>query len=136
MGASGNNAADAPSSSARQRGNAWPALPEKEDNMRKSTKPHITVKCVANNYAASNQRIVEFSDGLGKGNGGLISIRQDDQGKLIVNLDRLEGCVSPEAAAHELLAALKRALNANDNPGKDYDWTTEAETAIAKAEGK
>jgi hypothetical protein len=39
------------------------------------------------------------------------------------------------AAAPELLQVLKRALEAAENPGKDYDWTTEAEAAIAKAEG-
>lgn len=32
-----------------------------------------------------------------------------------------------------LVAALRRALEANDNPGKDYDWTTEAEQAIKQA---
>lgn len=38
------------------------------------------------------------------------------------------------AAAPDLLAALRRALEADENPGKDYGWQTVARAALAKAE--
>ena len=36
----------------------------------------------------------------------------------------------------QLLEALRRAVQAQDNPGTDYDWTSEAEAAIADATGE
>lgn len=47
-------------------------------------KPKITVNCVANQYAADNEQIVEFS--FSNGIGGLISLRSTEGGKIIVEL--------------------------------------------------
>lgn len=52
-------------------------------------KPSVTTRCVANTYAASNERIVEFSGALG---GGLISLRNTEQG-LVVEIYRCDECV-------------------------------------------
>ncbi len=50
-------------------------------------KPRVTTKCVANGYAAPNERIVEFSH---KGKGGLISIAENAAGELVVNIYRCD----------------------------------------------
>ena len=46
----------------------------------------VITRCVADNYAASNERIIEFIDTAG--HGGLISFRilNDDAGTLLVNV--------------------------------------------------
>lgn len=55
-------------------------------------KPRVVTGCVANHYAASNERIIEYSfpdtgDGAGP-LGGLISFRLLNDGTPIVNLYR------------------------------------------------
>jgi hypothetical protein len=54
-------------------------------------KPRVLVKCVANTYSAPNERIIEYSDGNGKG--GLIAFRilqdgPDGTHRLLVELYR------------------------------------------------
>ena len=49
-------------------------------------KPSVLIKCVANNYAAPNERIVEFD-------GGLIRFVNADDGMLYVSLYRLDNNV-------------------------------------------
>lgn len=46
-------------------------------------KPKIITKCVANNYASANERIIEFSNGE---IGGLISFRILEGGKMSVHV--------------------------------------------------
>lgn len=46
-------------------------------------KPQINLRCVANNYAASGERIAEFTDPNDAGGGGLISIRHTDEGTVV-----------------------------------------------------
>lgn len=54
-------------------------------------RPKITVKCVADDYAnRSIERIVEFSDGLPGGKGGLIALRRMDDGTLRVDVYRTD----------------------------------------------
>lgn len=53
-------------------------------------KPTVKLKCVANNYAAPNERIVEVFDNKTK-HGCLISIRVSDDGTLIVEPYRGDG---------------------------------------------
>ena len=48
-----------------------------------SKKPRVTVLCVANRYAAPNERIIEVGSGS-KGVGCLISLREIADGTLIV----------------------------------------------------
>ena len=49
-------------------------------------RPSVQTKCVANQYAADNERIVEFSSDCG---GGLIDFYQDkESGKLHVTVYR------------------------------------------------
>lgn len=48
-------------------------------------KPKVTVNPVANQYAAKNERIIEYSH---NGLGGLIALRGTDDGKLVVDLYR------------------------------------------------
>ena len=45
------------------------------------SKPRVRLKCVANNYAGPNERIIEFSHNNG---GGLISLSPTDDGRLLV----------------------------------------------------
>lgn len=47
-------------------------------------KPRVLTRCVANNYAAPGQRIVEYSFPNGKG--GLISFDLDNEGNARVDL--------------------------------------------------
>lgn len=47
-------------------------------------KPSVTLKCPANQYTGPNERIVEFS--FGNGMGGLISLRELDNGKCRVEV--------------------------------------------------
>lgn len=56
-------------------------------------KPRVTTRCVANNYAAPGERIVEFSNGArsaGQLKGGLISLRTTEDGRLLVQLYQLD----------------------------------------------
>lgn len=56
-------------------------------------KPRVLTKCVANHYAASNERIVEFSFPGTKDHeqkGGLVSFRRLSDGTTIVNLYGLD----------------------------------------------
>lgn len=50
-------------------------------------RPKVTTKCVADRYAAPNERIVEFS--APSGAGGLMSFVLHDDGTLTVDLYRL-----------------------------------------------
>ena len=50
-------------------------------------KPRIVTNCVANHYAAPNERIIEF-DGTDRDHGGLISIRIMDDGRMRVDVYR------------------------------------------------
>lgn len=54
-------------------------------------KPKIITKCVANNYASPNERIVEFSNGT---IGGLISFRILDDGKMSVHVYQQDPAVT------------------------------------------
>lgn len=65
-------------------------------------KPKVMTKCVANSYAAPNERIVEFSNGQA---GGLISFRTMPDGSLAVNIYQQDKTVSvtvskPSRAGH------------------------------------
>ena len=59
------------------------------------SKPRVTTKCVANTYAAPNERIIEISSGnrRGTGNGCLVSIRDMDDGTLLIQVYRADGGV-------------------------------------------
>jgi hypothetical protein len=50
-------------------------------------KPKVATKCVASHYARPSERIVEFFDGR---SGGLISIRRDFKGRLLVEVYRAD----------------------------------------------
>jgi hypothetical protein len=54
-------------------------------------RPSVKTKCVAGQYAAANERIVEFSGPTGTG--GLISFTAGPEGKLLVQLYRLDPLV-------------------------------------------
>lgn len=57
-------------------------------------KPSVTTRCVANNYAAAGERIVEFSaHGASGPVGGLISFRLADCGSLTVEVYRCSDAV-------------------------------------------
>ena len=59
--------------------------------MSKTHKPKVITKCVANNYALPNERIIEYTfgpDGNGGSIGGLIRFLQTDEGRYIVLLYR------------------------------------------------
>lgn len=56
-------------------------------------KPSVNLKPVAGNYAAPNERIIEFSNGrksMDALKGGLISIRTLDDGSVVVDVYRLD----------------------------------------------
>jgi hypothetical protein len=55
--------------------------------MSTPNKPRVLLKCVANHYAATGERIIEF--GGDAGSGGLISFRMVN-GRLVVNVYRTE----------------------------------------------
>ena len=75
-----------------------------------SKRPTIR-KGPASSYAGPNETIIEFSDGAG--NGGLISLRSADDGRLIVELYRVDEGV-------EIRAPLTRmpTVPASDPPPK------------------
>lgn len=50
-------------------------------------KPKVSTKCIANHYAAPNERIIEYSANHGN-LGGLISFTVSEDGKLTVCLYR------------------------------------------------
>jgi hypothetical protein len=50
-------------------------------------KPKITVNCVASHYVQRDERIIEFSHKQG---GGLIAFLPTEDGRLLVNLYRLD----------------------------------------------
>jgi hypothetical protein len=52
-------------------------------------RPKVTTRCVANQYAGRDERIIEFDSNDGHGRGGLISFRRNANGALIVSLYRL-----------------------------------------------
>lgn len=54
-------------------------------------KPSINTRCVANHYAAPNERIIEFSNA--NGGGGLISFRTAEDGSIVVEVYRQENTV-------------------------------------------
>jgi hypothetical protein len=61
-------------------------------------RPSINLKCVADSYAEkSRERIAEFSAPNGKG--GLICIRQNDDGTVTVSVYRLDAGVEVKAPA-------------------------------------
>ena len=53
-------------------------------------KPKITTNCVASRYSGGDERIIEFSHKQG---GGLIAFWPTDDGRLLVNLYRLDPSV-------------------------------------------
>ena len=55
-------------------------------------KPRVTVNCVANHYAGRGERIIEFFSDRAQA-GGLISIREADDGRLIVDVYRHDDAV-------------------------------------------
>lgn len=67
--------------------NPPPATTTSEEPMGK---PHINPKPGADQYAAGNERIIEFSASDGRGAGGLISVRQGDDGSLTVEVYRAD----------------------------------------------
>ncbi len=54
-------------------------------------KPRVNTRCVADRYAAPNERIIEFSSDCG---GGLISLAEHD-GRLHVNVYNYDPTVVP-----------------------------------------
>lgn len=68
-------------------------------------KPSVKTKCVANNYAAKNSRIVEFS---GENDGGLIAFHNLDSGKIRVVVYRCDPGVEVFAP---IVGELTDALN-------------------------
>ena len=65
------------------------------------SKPRVLTNCVANRYTGPDERVVEFSD-RDLNLGGLISLRRRDDGKLIVQLYRLDDDVMVTVeAGHE-----------------------------------
>lgn len=54
------------------------------------SKPIVNTNPVANGYADSTERIVEFNSGVSNGPGGLISLRRTAAGKLQISLYRLD----------------------------------------------
>lgn len=61
------------------------------------TKPTVNTRCVANNYAAANERIIEFSDPNGAG--GLVSFKfYPETGDLVVDVYRTDKTVTVRAA--------------------------------------
>jgi hypothetical protein len=58
--------------------------------MAKAKKPKVTVNCVADKYATQGETIIEFSSEAG---GGLISFRVASDGKLLVDLYRMDPAV-------------------------------------------
>jgi len=58
------------------------------------------------------------------------------RGSVVARLDGDPELTPLYAAAPDLLAALERAVEAAENPGKDYDWIGEASAALAKARGE
>jgi len=59
-------------------------------------KPKVSSRCVANNYAAPNERIIELSNGAGIG--CLVSVRNMPDGTLSVQVYRRDAGVSVEVA--------------------------------------
>lgn len=53
-------------------------------------KPKVNTNPVANNYSHTNERIIEYSS---KNGGGLISLRETDDGRLRVELYRHDATV-------------------------------------------
>lgn len=53
-------------------------------------RPTVNTNPVANQYAGTGERIVEFGSGKSGGPGGLISFTRNDDGSLSVNLYRLD----------------------------------------------
>jgi hypothetical protein len=53
-------------------------------------KPKVNTNPVANNYSAPNERIIEYSS---KSGGGLIALRETDDGRLTVDLYRHDDTV-------------------------------------------
>jgi hypothetical protein len=53
-------------------------------------KPKLKTRCVANNYAGPDERIVEFSSRFGR---GLIALRERPDGRLQVDLYHLDATV-------------------------------------------
>jgi hypothetical protein len=57
------------------------------------TKPRVNINPFANNYSAPNERIIEYSSKSGGGSGGLIALRETDDGRLTVYLYRHDATV-------------------------------------------
>ena len=62
------------------------------------TKPKVTTRCVANQYAGHNERIIEFSS---KSGGGLISFLDTGDGHLRVDVYRIDRTVKVKVAKPE-----------------------------------
>jgi len=58
-------------------------------------RPRVITRCVADTYAASNERIIEFG---ARSAGGLISFRELDDGTLLIDVYRTSG---PVTVRHE-----------------------------------
>lgn len=66
-------------------------------------KPKVDTNPVANQYAMPNERIVEYSTRSGLG--GLISLREADDGRLLVELYRHDAAVEITVGTNEELKA-------------------------------
>jgi hypothetical protein len=63
--------------------------------MSRTTRPSVTLRCVANQYAPANERIVEVSSHTGKG--CLISLRDMPDGTLRIEVYRADDGVTVTA---------------------------------------
>lgn len=61
---------------------------------RRGRRPTINTRCVADRYSGPCERIAEFTTPSGKG--GLISIRERDDGRVIVCVYRVDSGVTVE----------------------------------------
>lgn len=76
------------------------------------SKPSVNKRCVANSYAAPNERIIEFS---GKAGGGLISFRETEGGGLVVSIYRCDAPVQIRTPLHDAVRACIAAVRAHDD---------------------
>ena len=86
-------------------------------------KPRVKTKCVANSYAASDERIVEFSNGSRTGlRGGLIALRNCPDGKLLLNVYETDPGVIVKTDADAAVLTTLKALVADCTEGGIARW--------------
>ena len=86
-------------------------------------KPRVKTKCVANNYAASDERSVEFSNGSRTGLlGGLIALRNCSDGKLLLNVYETDPGVMVKTDADATVLTALKALVADCTKGGIARW--------------